>query len=92
MADKGNITIYIQGLRAAACDQNQNAPRIAASAGGPATGTGFSVQQQQGGSVHTDDAIVAMQTSREAFLASVCRQVVTAGFEPIPDVFKLPSW
>lgn len=98
MADQGNITIYMQGLRAAAWGDRHQPPRVeaAAAGGGQATGTGFTVQQrkQQGSceAVHTDDAIAAMQTSREAFLASVCRQVVTTGFEPIPDVFKLPSW
>lgn len=52
-------------------------------------------QQQQQGSQQQVHEMMAGQdlfTSKQAFMAEVCKKVADEGFEPIQSVFSLPSW
>ncbi len=100
MADKYNISIYMQGIRATnAMDsimrqmqeqpqqqqQQQQHPQLVTGATLAEQGAAVSL------SLSTQyPEMQPMLTGKEAVLASVSRHMKT--FEPIPKVFDLPSW
>ena len=108
MADKGNITIFMQGMRASSAmdsvflkpQQTQQAAAIQSpeqddsNTGNTSSGTSLAEQ----GRAHLftlseqHPELHSMLTSNEAFLASVSRQVVANGFRPIQDPFGMSSW
>ena len=52
-------------------------------------------QQQQQTDKQQNQAAAGAQdlfTSKQAFMAEVCKKVAEEGFEPIQSVFSLPSW
>ena len=93
MADKSNITIHMQGMRAA----NALSSVIMQQKGlqpQPTTGASFA-EQGQAISLSLSKQypeLQAMLTSKEALMASVSMQVALQGFEPIANVFERDSW
>lgn len=113
MADAGNITIHMQGLRAAhaaarldvltAMGKHRDTavtgagcvPDAAASSAPDTIPTAASVYAGVLGDlpgISDSKEIHAMLTSKEAFMACVCRVVADKGFEPLSNVFEMTEW
>lgn len=94
MADRSNITIHTQGMRAANALSSIMQQMQERAGGVQPTGASFA-EQGQAISLSLSKQypeLQAMLTSKEALMASVSMQVVLQGFEPIANVFERDTW